>query len=475
MTDTMTDPHLDDEAHDAIPLEQVPEWVDPPSAGPAAVSTDLAAHGVDTIQGVSGQDVSGHGVAGGALIAADDPPAGEHSVPRIAIHFFCRQEETAAAAARASADRRLSRATPKVLRGGLNEAIAIYREQPTPPLIVVECLEPGMELLQKLESLAEVCDPSTKVVVIGASNDIALYRELMRRGVSEYLVPPIQPLQLIRTIAGLYADPTTPFVGRTIGFVGSKGGVGASTLAHNVAHTMAEQIKLNTVVADYDLAFGTAGLDFNQDPLQGVYDALHQPDRLDPVLLDRMTARCTEHLSLLAAPATLDDVYEFGPEVFDEVFNRIRTTAPFVVLDIPHMWNSWVRQMILSCDDLIIVATPELASLRNTKNMVDLIRKARPNDAPPRLILNQMGIPGRPEIPVKEFARALQLEPALVLPFDAKLFGEAANNGQMLIEVNPKAKTVEGLLEFSLALSRREPAAPPPKTRSLIERLLKRA
>ena len=413
--------------------------------------------------------------APGTLISSADQGSGEAPIPRIGIHFFCRREETAAAAARASADRRMQRTTPKVLRGGLSEAIAVYQEQPTPPLIVVECLEPAMELLQKLETLAEVCDAATKVVVIGASNDIALYRELMRRGVSEYLVPPIQPLQLIRTIAGLYADPTTAFMGRTIAFVGAKGGVGASTIAHNVAYTLAEQIQVNTVIADYDLAFGTAGLDFNQDPLQGVYDALSQPDRLDPVLLDRMTARCTDRLSLFAAPASLEDVYEFGPEVFEEVFNRIRTTAPYVVLDLPHQWNSWVRQTLLASDDVVMVATPDLASLRNAKNMIDLIRRTRPNDAPPRLILNQLGIPGRPEIPVKEFAKALQIEPSLVLPFDAKLFGEAANNGQMLVEVNPKAKTVEGLLEFSQSLSRREAHAAPPKSRSLIERLLKRA
>ncbi len=400
---------------------------------------------------------------------------GEAPVPRIAIHFFCRQEATAAAASRAAADRRLHRTTPKVFRGGLTEATAVYQEQPTPPLIIVECLEPAKDLLQNLENLAEVCDPSTKVVVIGASNDIALYRELIRRGVSEYLVPPIQPLQLIRTIAGLYADPSTPFLGRTISFIGAKGGVGASTLAHNIAFTLAEQIKVNTVIADFDLAFGTAGLDFNQDPVQGVVDALNQPDRLDPTLLDRMTARCTERLSLFSAPATLDDVYEYEPDVFEEVFQRIRSTAPFIVLDLPHQWNSWIKQTLLSSDDLVIVATPDLASLRNTKNIVDLVRRARPNDAPPRLLINQFGMLGRPEIPVKEFAKALMFEPALVLPFDAKLFGEASNNGQMLVELSPKSKTVEGLLQFAQTLSRREAApAAPPKARSLIERLLKR-
>ena len=251
--------------------------------------------------------------------------------------------------------------------------------------------------------------------------------------------------------------------------------MGASTLAHNIAFTLAEQIKVNTVVADFDLAFGTAGLDFNQDPVQGVVDALNQPDRLDPTLLDRMTARCTERLSLFSAPATLDDVYEYEPPVFEEVFQRIRSTAPFIVLDLPHQWNSWIKQTLLASDDLVIVATPDLASLRNAKNMVDLVRRARPNDAPPRLLINQFGMPGRPEIPVKEFAKALNFEPALVLPFDAKLFGEASNNGQMLVELSPKSKTVEGLLQFAQTLSRRE-AAPvaPPKARSLIERLLKR-
>ena len=144
------------------------------------------------------------------------------------------------------------------------------------------------------------------------------------------------------------------------------------------------------------------------------------------------------------------------------------------MLDLPHQWTGWIRQTLLTSDDVIIVATPDLASLRNAKNMLDQIRKVRPNDAPPKLVLNQMGMPGRPEIPVKEFAKALQIEPSLVLPFDPKLFGEAANNGQMLAELNPKAKSVEGLLQFAQGLARREAPAAPIKARSLLERLLKR-
>jgi pilus assembly protein CpaE len=401
-----------------------------------------------------------------------DIALGETVVPRITIHAFCKRPETYALAEKMGGDRRMSRATTLVRQGGLVEALELYQNQPTPALIIVESLDPAPVMLAGLDKLAEVCDPGTKVVIVGAHNDIALYRELIRRGVSEYLVPPLAVLQLIRTVTTLYADPATPFIGRTVAFVGAKGGVGASTLAHNVAHGFAEQMQAGTVLIDYDLPFGTAGLDFNQDPIQGFADALSKPDRLDSVLLDRMTARCTDRLSLFAAPVSLDDDYDVSAEAYDEVLAKIRTTAPYIVLDLPHIWSGWMRRTLSAADEVVIVATPDLASLRNTKNLIDLLQKARPNDAPAQLVLNQVGVPGRPEIPVKEFAKALGVEPVLCLPFDAKLFGLAANNGQMVLEVNPKAKAAEGLLQFTQTLSRREIPAAKPK--SLIERLAKR-
>jgi len=392
----------------------------------------------------------------GALLATAEAAFGEVSAPRIGIHIFCQRADTADVAETARQDRRLSRASTEVRIGGLDEALAHYGEIPTPPLVIVECVDDPNTLLNGLDRLAECCDPGTKVIVIGAHNDVALYRELMRRGVSEYLVPPLDPLSLIRAITGLYADPATPFMGRSLAFVGAKGGVGSSTIAHNVAYALAEGVQANTVIVDYDLAFGTAGLDFNQDPIQGVADALSKPDRLDPVLLDRMIARCSERLSLFAAPASLDDDYDISPEAYEEVTNKIRATAPYIVFDLPHLWSGWMRKTLLSADEVVMVAAPDLASLRNAKNLLELVRRARPNDSPPQLILNQVGLPGRPEIPVKEFAKALGIEPALCIPFDAKLFGQAANNGQMIQEVNPKAKAAEGLMQFTRQLSRRE-------------------
>lgn len=301
-------------------------------------------------------------MAGAASALQPSSMGAEVSVPRIAIHVFAERQDTLAAAERAGQDRRLSRATTQIRVGGVPAAVEAYHHEPTPPLIIVECLSDPHTLLQQVDMLAEVCDAGTKVVVIGATNDIILFRELMRRGVSEYLVAPVQPLQLIAAIGGLFADPAQPFVGRSIAFVGARGGAGASSVAHNTAYAMSERIGANTVIVDYDLPFGTAGLDFNQDPLNGVADALGQPDRLDATLLDRMMVRCTDKLSLFAAPATLDVDWDISPDAFEEVTSRIRSTAPFVVLDLPHLWSGWMRKTLISADEVVVVATPDLAS-----------------------------------------------------------------------------------------------------------------
>jgi pilus assembly protein CpaE len=405
------------------------------------------------------------------LMAAEGE-LGDASVPRITIHIFTDRDDTAQIAQVASEDRRMARANVVIRPGGLQAAVDFYQNQSTPSLVIVESQDHGAQMLGLLDRLAEVCDPGTKVVAIGDHNDITLYRELMRRGVSEYLVPPFQALQLIRAVTTLYADPSSPFTGRQIAFCGARGGVGSSTIAHNLAYMLTERMQTNAVIVDFDLPFGTAGLDFNKDPLQGVADALSQPDRLDPVLLDRMMVHCTDRLSLFAAPASLDNDYDISPEAFEEVANKIRTTAPFVALDLPHLWSNWMRKMLLSADDVVITAAPDLASLRNAKNMVDLVRGARPNDGPPHLVLNQVGMPGRPEIPIKDFMDALGLQTALAVPFDAKLFGLAANNGQMIEEVNPKSKAAEVLQQLTQVIARREP--PPPPRKSALSGLFKR-
>jgi pilus assembly protein CpaE len=390
------------------------------------------------------------------------PPAEDHiaPAPRVSVQAFCETVETAAAVQSSGEDRRLGKAHIKIQMGGMAAAIEAYRAAPTPNVIVLES-DGRNDVLAGLDQLATVCDPGTRVVVIGRINDVALYRELVRRGVSDYVIAPVNALDVVRSICNLFSAPEAKSVGRVIAVVGAKGGVGASTISHNVAWAIARDLAMDSVVVDLDLAFGTAGLDYNQDPPQGVADAVFSPDRVDTAFIDRLLSKCTDHLSLLAAPATLDKVYDFGIEAFDAIFDTLRTTMPCIVLDVPHQWSGWTKRALVGADDILIVAAPDLANLRNTKNIFDLLKAARPNDRPPLYCLNQVGVPKRPEINVAEFAKAIESQPIVSIPFDPQMFGSATNNGQMIAEISANHRTTEIFLQIAQRLTGRSETKKP--------------
>ncbi len=376
-------------------------------------------------------------------------------IPRISIQGFCENDATAQSLEIASEDRRLSKAHVTVQMGGALAAVAHFQESPTPNLIIIESLLPGPALVAELDKLAECCDAGTKVLVIGHMNDVVFYRELLKRGVSEYLIGPVSPMKLMESISNLYNQPDADPIGHTFAFVGAKGGVGSSTICHNASWSISNVLQSSVVIADLDLAFGTAGLDFDQDPVQGIAEALGSPDRLDEVLLDRLLTKCSEHLSLFAAPGTLDRDYDLTPDACDIVLDVVRQSVPYVTIDLPHMWTAWTRRILMQADQIVITAAPDLASLRNAKNLVDTLKQHRTNDKPPLLVMNMLGMPKRPEIPIKDFETALDLKATALIEFDCETFGQAANNGQMIEELSAKAKSVQPLRDIAMALTGR--------------------
>ncbi len=375
------------------------------------------------------------------------------AIPRVSIQAFCEAPETATAMQQAGADRRLAKTHFNLQMGSIRNAIEHFADSPTPNLLIVESRDAPEQLLEAVSGLAEVCDSGTKVIIIGHVNDIGLYRNLIDSGVSEYVVAPIKPLQLIGLIADIYLDPDAPVLGRSIAFVGAKGGVGSSTVAHNVSWIISEQMKQDVVLADMDLPFGTAGLNFNQDPPQGISEAILSPEQVDEVMLERLLTECSDHLSLLAAPGTLDREADFDKDTFEDTLDLIRKTTPLLVIDVPHLWTSWSRKTLREADEVVITAAPDLANLRNARNLVDILKNSRQNDAPPILVINMAGVPKRPEITVKDFSEALGIKPSLVIPFDPQLFGTAANNGQMIEELSAQSKPAEGFRELTRMLT----------------------
>ena len=395
-------------------------------------------------------------------------------IPRISVQAFCETDGVADPLERAGKDRRMAKATLRVHMGGIRAANEHFSSAPTPNLVILESRLGPDELLAALEGLADVCDPGSRVVVIGHSNDVALYREMIRRGISEYLVAPISLADVMAMISGLFTAPDAAPLGRDIAFIGAKGGVGSSTIAHNVAWSIAQLFSSDVVIADLDLPFGTANINFDRDPAQGIAEAVFSAERMDDVMLDRLLAKCADHLSLLAAPSVLDRTYDFGADAFAALIETAKRGSPIVALDVPHGWNDWTRTVLSGADEIVITATPDLANLRNAKNFVDLFAKLRPNDAKPHLILNQLSVPKRPEISVAEFCEPLGLEPIAQIAFDPQAFGDAANNGQMLAELDARHAAVPAFQQVAHVLTGRVEMKKTKKT-GLLERFRRKS
>ncbi|MEM7728862.1 MAG: AAA family ATPase [Pseudomonadota bacterium] len=404
------------------------------------------------------------GALGDAAPGPDDGAreGGERALPQLSIHAFCDHNETAACINHMTRDWRMRRTNTKIYMGGLQAAIDYYHKETTPGLVMIESALRGQDLFAQLETLASVCDEGTRVVIIGAVNDIRLFRQLMDKGVSDYLVPPLNPLSMIRSLGDIYADPEKPFTGRAVAFYGSKGGVGSSTLAHNLAWTLSERLSQETALIDLDSSWGTTGLDFAYDSASGLEEALADADRLDDTLLDRIMVRHTPRLSILPTSSSLNVTPVTDSRAYEAIISAVRSISPLALLDMPHIWNEWTTNVLTTVDDVVITTTPDLANLRNTKNLIDFLKAQRPHDTDPILVINQTGRckNKEDEISVENFSGAVGVEPALVIGFDPDTFIRACNEGKMLPEMKTTEALVPGLDYLAQRLRTGEFAAP---------------
>jgi pilus assembly protein CpaE len=409
---------------------------------------------------------------------AEEPAAevatGARLVPRITIQAFCEHSQTAELVESAIHDRRMSKVALTTHNGGIDGAVETYKSNPTPNLIIVETSLPPTEIPGSLERLAEVCDATTRLIVLGHVNDVLLYRELIRSGVSEYIVLPTTAPTLVTAISDLFAGEDAAPIGRTVAFVSAKGGAGGSTISHNVAWAISQHLRQDVLILDMDFAFGTAGLNFNQDPPHGLADAVMANQKMDQTMLDRLMSKAANHINLLAAPVLLDKTYDFGERDFEQVVELSQKTMPVVILDIPHVWNNWTRHTLATVDEIVIVAEPDLANLRNAKNIGDTVKSLRPTEAPPMLVMNKVGVARRPEITPQEFSTSIECKLVATIPFEAQLFGTAANNGQMIAEVAANNRINETFRQIAMQVTGRSAPVVAGKSQSILSSFMKK-
>ncbi|HRP10171.1 MAG TPA: hypothetical protein PLK37_03990 [Terricaulis sp.] len=150
-------------------------------------------------------------------------------------------------------------------------------------------------------------------------------------------------------------------------------------------------------------------------------------------------------------------MFDLAPETLDRLVHHARRANPFVVLDLPHAWNPWVKRALASADEIVLVAAPDLASMRNAKGMMETLAPLRAGKSAPLVALTMIGAEGRPEINAKDFAAAVGAAPAAQIAFDAELFGRCETKGQMIGEGAPDSKTAITLDALAVALTGRKP------------------
>lgn len=374
-------------------------------------------------------------------------------VPHLTVAAFCLNEQTHDAIERASGDRRLTRVSTELIRGDVAQARKVFATKRTPSLLIVEVATAGDAMLKELDSLAEVCEPDTKVVVIGGENDIALYQTLMARGISEYVVGSIAPLAFVAMIQRLFGTGPATKLGKVYAFVGVKGGVGASTLAQNVAWTIAKEHDSPTLLLDLDFRFGSSAVNLDLKQVSGLEKYLGDPDKLDAALLDRLIVQRGDYLSVL--PGFDDPLGDTdpAPDAIERLIEIARASFPHVVIDLPHDWSVTSRDTLIAADEVIVVAAPDLPNLLNARALMNRLRALRPNDAAPRVILNGYRMPHRKEVPADQFAKSIGAETYATIGFDAGIFGKASAEGRALQEQSPRCKAQGAIRQLAYDLT----------------------
>ena len=357
-------------------------------------------------------------------------------LPPIGVDLWVDDPATRNLLAQAGKDRHLTKIRAAFHDGSLAEAAARYTAQgDSPDLIIVHSSLDPDALPAAVQTLAEAVGDPGKLIIIGTTDSIPLYRSLMRLGVAEYLAPPWQPLDLIESMSDLFADPDAAPLSPATAFLGTRGGVGSSILAHNTAWHIAHTLSLPAAVLDANLPFATAPLNFNAPAGRGLADALATPDRIDEVVLDHIMAKPAERLAVLATDLGPDDA-TYPSENWLAVLDAVRRTAAHTIIDLPLAWREETRALLAAADRIVLVTAPDLVATRNAKNLLANINRSDET----LILLNMSGIPRARQLPMKDIVSALEITPHAQIPWAPQPFANAAANGIPLAEAAPNSE-----------------------------------
>jgi len=345
----------------------------------------------------------------------------------------------------------------KCNKGGLRNAVQSLSVSASPAILMVDLSESG-DPLNDINALAEVCEPGTVVIAVGQVNDVRLYRDLLSSGIHDYLLKPLSASQLRDALTQAQAVFSSPrnsegeAVKRHVAtaVVGTRGGVGASTLATSLAWLFSADHRLPTALLDLDVHFGTGALALDLEPGRGLTDAIENPGRIDGLFIERAMIRANDHLAILSAEAPISSPLLTDGSAFVQLEEEFRQAFEMTVIDLPRNMLINFPHLLADVNVVALVAEMTLASARDTIRILSWLKTNAPG-ATPLIVANKVQH-GATEISKADFEASIERKINFTVPFDLKAAANAAKLGQTFADANRSTKAGQAFQEIAKAI-----------------------
>jgi pilus assembly protein CpaE len=334
----------------------------------------------------------------------------------------------------------------EIVKGGIKEAIELFLHQRSPQYLVIDISKSDLPL-SDLARFSEVCEPGTSLIAVGHKNDVGLYRDLMKIGIFEYVVSPLLPEIIGRALKNMIlgeekGKESLSRFGKIIAVVGSRGGVGSTFIATNIATILSVEKLRRIAIVDFDLHFGTVTLNLDLKPSYGLRNALEEPDRVDQVFLERLLIPVNEHLYALDSEEPLDEPLKYSADAIENLLKNLSKLFHYVIVDLPHYSDESTLTVLANAKIMILVTDPSLAGLRDSGRLLRLFG-GEGVDHRSICVINKFGAFQKGEVSIPDFEEALKVKIEHILPYDSLIPMEYVNRGKTLADqVNPLASGI---------------------------------
>ncbi len=344
-------------------------------------------------------------------------------------------------------------AQEKANKGGLRNAVQSLSVAASPQILLIDLSESG-DPINDINSLAEVCEPGTLVIAMGQVNDVRLYRDLMMSGLHDYLLKPISPDVLRDAISHAQVaisaprqdDATTDKQHVSVAVIGTRGGVGASTIASSLAWLYSERMGQLTGFLDLDIHFGTGALGLDLEPGRGLMDAIDNPSRIDGLFIERAMIKGNEKLSILSAEAPIGSPILSDGSAFYQLQEEFKAAFENTVIDLPRSMLIAYPHLLNDVNMVVIVCEMTLASARDAIRLLAWFRSNAPQCQ--TLVVVNKSHAAATEVTRKDFETSIERALDLVLPFDSKATIQAARTGKPVVEGAKSSKVSTGIVSL---------------------------